>query len=139
MSIRTARLALGTLAVALAASACTSHGTAAAPAPAATTPAATPPAVVRLPFATVEDSMRYLADAYTRDDRPALALVASDALRTDLYGAVRPAPHGSLSLTACAGSACTFVWTRPDEGPQTVHIVVERSATTGWFATSVAG
>jgi hypothetical protein len=139
MSLRTARLALGALAVALAASACTSHGTAASPAPATTTPAATATATPGPPFATVEDAMRYLADAYTRDDKAALALVASNDLRTDLYGPVRPVPHGSLSLTSCAGASCTFVWTRPDDGPHPVEILVERSTLTGWFATSIAG
>jgi hypothetical protein len=83
--------------------------------------------------------MRFLAAAYTRDDEPALALVASAALRADLSGPVRPAPHGSLTFTACAEATCTFVWTRPDDGARTVEMSVRRSATAGWVATAIPG
>jgi hypothetical protein len=126
-------LALGPAVLALAAC---SHGAEPAAAPAttpATTRAATPP------FTTQDDAMRYLADAYNRDDRAALALVASADASRDLYGPVKPIPHGSLRLQQCSGSTCTFVWTRPDLSPATVSMLVARSASAGWVATGIAG
>jgi hypothetical protein len=66
----------------------------------APTPRTTTPPAARLHFTTPQGAMRYLADAYNRDDLPALKKVTNSSARTALIAMRKEATN--LTLTSCS-------------------------------------
>jgi hypothetical protein len=120
--------------------------TAAAPAPAAPTPKpASPasPAAPRLFFDTPQAAMRYLADAYNRNDLLALGHVTTPVARVNLVAMRRTAVN--LKLVGCTANAargdytCSFTHEYPPKLHQTslghAHFTAAPADAHGWYMT----
>ena len=115
----------------------------AAPAPAAAKPGPASPAAPRLFFDTPQAAMRYLADAYNRNDLLALRHVTTPVARVDLVAMRRTAIN--LELVGCTANAgrgdysCSFTHEYPPELHQTglghAHFTAAPADAHGWYMT----
>jgi hypothetical protein len=122
--------------------------TAAAPAPAPAAPTPKPaspasPAAPRLFFDTPQAAMRYLADAYNRNDLLALGHVTTPVARVNLVAMRRTAVN--LKLVGCTANAargdytCAFTHDFPAathrSGHGQAHFTVAPADRPGWYMT----
>lgn len=116
---------------------------AAAPAPAAPKPRPASPAAPRLFFDTPQAAMRYLADAYNRNDLLALRHVTTPVARVSLVAMRRTATD--LKLVGCTANAgrgdysCSFTHEYPPKVHQTglgqAHFTAAPADAHGWYMT----